>query len=101
MFKKRSVGLEMSGFYDACSDTAVGVPEDVSNIEEYIKKNNMEAEYLWFGAWLFDNVGLKKIEREIEMYCKKELNGWHMREASYQVYCKYYREYKSRTYNYN
>ena len=96
MLFKRRAEKEIDRILDACLDTGVGISDNVEDIDKYYRDNNMELEYTWFGIWLFDNVGLYKLEKDIEKYNQKELNGLNSREASYQVYTKYYKEYQSR-----
>lgn len=85
---RKSVECYVDRIWDACTDTAVGVPYNENASLE------MELEYTWFGMWLYDN-GVD-IDKEIEK-CNKTFIGFsNHREASFQVLSKYYNLWKNR-----
>lgn len=94
LFEKATVTSYVDDILEQCMDTAVAVPEELSEgkMESFIQENDMEMNYIWMGMWMYDK-GIN-LDREIDKYTKKHYT--HSRNASYELLTAYYKEWENR-----
>lgn len=97
LFRKLSFDAYWDRIMDACEDTAVGRPLKESPQtykDDYAKAVNNR--YVDFAKWLYEtNFNLDK---EIEFFNNKYLDGYDSREASHQVLTYKYWKWRSSIY---
>lgn len=84
LFRKVDFDTYWDRILDACEDTGVGSPEEDSPSKyKKLYDRAVEEEYKSFAKWLYK----KKfdLDKEIDIFNNKYLDGMNSREASYQV----------------